>query len=42
MSRYQLIEHAIIAWNIDGTKTAGHLTREIEAIIEHFEKQKEN
>lgn len=31
---YTAIEHAIIKWVIDGTKTAGSLTREIILIIE--------
>jgi hypothetical protein len=35
---YSAIEAAIIRWNLDGTKTAGELTREIMVII----KQKEN
>lgn len=26
---YSKIEHLIIKWNIDGTKTAGELTRQI-------------
>jgi|LakMenEpi03Aug12_release.lakeMendotaPanAssembly.Ray.scaffolds.fasta_scaffold5951100_1 hypothetical protein len=30
---YSEIEHLIIAWNIDGTKTAGHLTRQIMKLI---------
>jgi hypothetical protein len=30
---YSKIEHLIIAWNIDGTKTAGHLTRQIMKLI---------
>ena len=30
---YSAIEAAIIRWNIDGTKTAGELTREIMEII---------
>lgn len=30
---YSAIENAIIRWNIDGTKTAGSLTREIMLII---------
>lgn len=30
---YSEIEHLIIAWNIDGTKTAGYLTREIMGLI---------
>ena len=35
---YSAIENAIIYWNIDGTKTAGELTREIISII----KQQQN
>ena len=35
---YIAIEAAIIRWNLDGTKTAGELTREIISII----KQKDN
>ena len=35
---YSAIETAIIRWNLDGTKTAGELTREIISII----KQQEN
>lgn len=31
---YTAIEHAIIKWVIDGTKTAGSLTRDIILIIE--------
>lgn len=31
---YSSIENSIIRWNIDGTKTAGSLTREIMDIIE--------
>lgn len=30
---YSEIENLIIAWNVDGTKTAGHLTREITGLI---------
>ena len=30
---YSAIEHAIITWTLDGTKTAGSLTREIMLII---------
>ena len=30
---YSAIEAAIIRWNLDGTKTAGELTREIMLII---------
>ena len=35
---YTAIEMAIIRWNLDGTKTAGELTREIISII----KQQDN
>jgi hypothetical protein len=35
---YSTIEAAIIRWNLDGTKTAGELTREIIFII----KQQDN
>jgi hypothetical protein len=31
---YQNVENAIIGWSLDGTKTAGSLTREIIAYIE--------
>lgn len=34
---YTAIEHAIIKWVIDGTRTAGSLTREIISIIEQHE-----
>ena len=30
---YSAIEAAIIRWNLDGTKTAGSLTREIMLLI---------
>jgi hypothetical protein len=30
---YSKIEHLIIAWNIDGTKTAGSLTRDIMKLL---------
>jgi hypothetical protein len=32
---YSEIEHLIIKWNNDGTKTAGSLTREIMKLIEN-------
>ena len=35
---YSVIEAAIIRWTLDGTKTAGELTREIISII----KQQDN
>ena len=35
---YSVIEAAIIRWNLDGTRTAGELTREIMLII----KQQDN
>ena len=31
---YSEIENLIITWNIDGTKTAGSLTREIMKLLE--------
>jgi hypothetical protein len=34
LSLYQQIENAIIGWSLDGTKTAGTLTREIMGYIE--------
>jgi hypothetical protein len=34
---YSAIEAAIIRWNLDGTETAGSLTREIMSIIKHYE-----
>ena len=34
---YSEIEHLIIRWNIDGTKTAGSLTRDIMKLIESYE-----
>lgn len=34
LSLYSQIEHFIISWNIDGTKTAGTLTRQIMELIE--------
>lgn len=40
MSLYQKIELAIISWNIDGTKTAGTLTRKILKLIEDEKKIK--
>jgi hypothetical protein len=42
---YSAIETAIIRWRIDGTKTAGSLTRDIIEIIEEYNKtykQQEN
>jgi hypothetical protein len=35
---YSAIEAAIIRWNLDGTKTAGELTREIISIIKQKDK----
>jgi len=35
---YSAIEAAIIRWNLDGTKTAGELTRKIIEIIEEYNK----
>jgi hypothetical protein len=34
---YSEIEYLIIQWNIDGTKTAGSLTRDIMKLIESYE-----
>jgi hypothetical protein len=34
---YSDIEHAIITWTLDGTRTAGSLTREIMLIIKQQE-----
>jgi len=34
---YSEIENLIITWNIDGTKTAGSLTREIMKLIESYD-----
>jgi hypothetical protein len=34
---YSEIEHLIIRWNIDGTKTAGSLTRDIMKLIKSYE-----
>jgi hypothetical protein len=34
---YSEIEHLIIRWTIDGTKTAGSLTRDIMKLIESYE-----
>jgi hypothetical protein len=42
MDLYQKIEHTIIAWVCDGTKTAGSLTREIIKIIEDEKKNNSN
>ena len=33
---YSEIEHLIIRWNNDGTKTAGSLTREIMELIKSY------
>jgi hypothetical protein len=38
---YSAIEAAIIHWNLDGTKTAGSLTREIISIIKYYEIEKD-
>ena len=35
---YSALETAIIRWTIDGTKTAGELTREIISIIKQQDK----
>jgi hypothetical protein len=37
MRLYSEIETLIIRWNIDGTKTAGTLTRQIMKLIEDYE-----
>jgi hypothetical protein len=37
---YSAIETAIIRWDIDGTKTAGSLTREIMLIIKQQDNDK--
>ena len=34
LSLYSQIEHLIISWSIDGTRTAGQLTRQIMKLIE--------
>lgn len=34
---YTAIEHAIIVWVLDGTKTAGSLTRELISIIKEHD-----
>ena len=39
LSLYQNVENAIIGWSLDGTKTAGTLTREI---MSHIELDKNN
>jgi hypothetical protein len=36
---YSAIEHAIIKWVIDGTKTAGSLTRDIMLLVEQMDKE---
>ena len=33
---YSEIEHLIIRWNLDGTKTAGSLTREIMELVKSY------
>jgi hypothetical protein len=38
---YSAIEAAIIRWNLDGTKTAGSLTREIMLLIKNYEMEKD-
>jgi hypothetical protein len=35
---YSIIEAAIIRWSLDGTKTAGELTREIMLILKKTRK----
>ena len=37
---YSAIEAAIIRWNLDGTKTAGSLTRDIMLLIEQQDNEK--
>ena len=37
---YSEIEHLIIQWNNDGTKTAGSLTRDIMKLIENKNENK--
>ena len=39
---YSAIEAAIIRWNLDGTKTAGSLTREIMLIIKQQDDEDNN
>jgi hypothetical protein len=39
---YSAIEAAIIRWNLDGTKTAGELTREIMLIIKQQDNEDNN
>ena len=41
MTLYQEIEHQIMLWGHDGTKTAGHLTRKIMKLIEEEKKKEE-
>ena len=36
---YSEIEDLIITWNLDGSKTAGALTREIMLLIDQFKKK---
>ena len=36
---YSAIEHTIIKWTLDGTKTAGSLTREIMLLVEQMDKE---
>ena len=38
---YSAIEAAIIHWNLDGTKTAGSLTREIMLLIKNYDMEKD-
>lgn len=33
---YSAIEHAIMVWVLDGTKTAGSLTREIMSMVKKY------
>ncbi|MCF8342436.1 MAG: hypothetical protein K9I82_15780 [Chitinophagaceae bacterium] len=39
---YSQIENLIINWNIDGTKTAGHLTRQIMELLKSVETHTED
>lgn len=38
---YNAIEHAIIVWVLDGTRTAGSLTRELLSIIKQQDNQED-
>lgn len=41
LSLYSKIELLIIVWSNDGTKTAGHLTRQIMELLEEKEEKKD-